>query len=413
MKFTELQKILNSALGVEKLADIARELDVTPQVVSNWKAKNNVPYKNVKFLRKKLNKIRKQNLSQNNYKNESKIENNDFEDSIHIVDIIMEPITLVIKHYILFSSLILSIMLIAVIHLKFNTQPVYLSHAKILPNMGKGNKSSNIGNIAAQFGFGSISSSETSITSSIMVPQIFKSRRLASELLNNNFVVPGQIDSINLASILIRKKVDLDTISQKQKYKLISKASKLIAVSENKKNPIIKISGSSFDGKFSKDIVDAAINRCIKIINEFKFKELEEKKSYIEKRLSEISSVLTVKEESLKSFREANRDIISSPSLILEQARLMRDVEVQNELYIRLKTEFELLQLEDVGAKNPIQILDFAEIPVKKTSPKPKQFLTVSFLFALLFSLGCVLLKDWLSRDDVKIILNEKLFFPR
>ena len=62
------------------------------------------------------------------------------------------------------------------------------------------------------------------------------------------------------------------------------------------------------------DIVDAAINRCIKIINEFKFKELEEKKSYIEKRLSEIISELTVKEEELKSFREANRDIISSPS---------------------------------------------------------------------------------------------------
>ena len=101
--------------------------------------------------------------------------------------------------------------------------------------MDKGNKSSSIGNIFAQFGLGSISNSETSLTSSIMVPQIFKSRRLASELLHNNFVVPGQTDSINLASILIRKKVDIDTISQKQKYKLISKASKLIVVSENVK----------------------------------------------------------------------------------------------------------------------------------------------------------------------------------
>ena len=56
MKFTELQKILNKSLGIEKLADIARELGVTPQVVSNWKAKDNVPYKNVHALRENLKK---------------------------------------------------------------------------------------------------------------------------------------------------------------------------------------------------------------------------------------------------------------------------------------------------------------------------------------------------------------------
>ena len=39
---------------MKNLADIARELNVTPQVVNNWKSKNNVPYKKVKLLRQKL-----------------------------------------------------------------------------------------------------------------------------------------------------------------------------------------------------------------------------------------------------------------------------------------------------------------------------------------------------------------------
>ena len=54
MKFTELQSILERKFNTSKLADIAHEFDVTPQVVSNWKARNQVPYKYIKKLRKKL-----------------------------------------------------------------------------------------------------------------------------------------------------------------------------------------------------------------------------------------------------------------------------------------------------------------------------------------------------------------------
>ena len=54
MKFTELQTICENKFNTTKLADIANELGVTPQVVSNWKARNQVPYKYVKKLRTKL-----------------------------------------------------------------------------------------------------------------------------------------------------------------------------------------------------------------------------------------------------------------------------------------------------------------------------------------------------------------------
>ena len=57
MKFTELQKQLKEKFGATKLADIAREFDVTPQVVSNWKSRNYVPYKYVQSLRSKIQKL--------------------------------------------------------------------------------------------------------------------------------------------------------------------------------------------------------------------------------------------------------------------------------------------------------------------------------------------------------------------
>ncbi|MDP6433676.1 MAG: helix-turn-helix domain-containing protein, partial [Candidatus Scalindua sp.] len=46
MNFTELVEIMSSN-GVMNLADIARKLEVSPQSVSNWKARDQVPYKYV------------------------------------------------------------------------------------------------------------------------------------------------------------------------------------------------------------------------------------------------------------------------------------------------------------------------------------------------------------------------------
>ena len=54
MKFSEIQNLLEKRKSISKLADIAREFDVTPQVVSNWKARDHVPYRYVKQLRKKI-----------------------------------------------------------------------------------------------------------------------------------------------------------------------------------------------------------------------------------------------------------------------------------------------------------------------------------------------------------------------
>ena len=56
MKFSELQNKLQEKFGIDHLADIARELGVSPQAVSNWKARDRVPYKYVLKIRQRLKK---------------------------------------------------------------------------------------------------------------------------------------------------------------------------------------------------------------------------------------------------------------------------------------------------------------------------------------------------------------------
>ena len=71
-----------------------------------------------------------------------------------------------------------------------------------------------------------------------------------------------------------------------------------------------------------------------KIISQFKLSRVIEQKNFIENRMIEVKKDLTIAEDGLKEFRDRNRNIISSPALLLQQARLVRDVEVQTQVYI-------------------------------------------------------------------------------
>ena len=72
--------------------------------------------------------------------------------------------------------------------------------------------------------------------------------------------------------------------------------------------------------------------------------------------MTEILKDLTGQEENLKEFREQNRIISSSPALMLEVERLISDVEVLNQVYITLRTEHELANIEEVENSKTIKV---------------------------------------------------------
>ena len=69
MNFSEFELIMEKS-GVMSLADIARVLNTTPQAVSNWKARDQVPY----HIVNKLNEMVDDTITQNDsMKNGNKI----------------------------------------------------------------------------------------------------------------------------------------------------------------------------------------------------------------------------------------------------------------------------------------------------------------------------------------------------
>ena len=48
MTFEDLKKAMKDNFGIVRLADIAREFNVSPQVINNWKTRDQIPYKYIK-----------------------------------------------------------------------------------------------------------------------------------------------------------------------------------------------------------------------------------------------------------------------------------------------------------------------------------------------------------------------------
>ena len=75
----------------------------------------------------------------------------------------------------------------------------------------------------------------------------------------------------------------------------------------------------------------------------------------------------------------------------------MREIELQSQVYITLRTEFQLAEIEKAGNSNLIQVLDEPEIPLKKISPKPNQIYIAGIILGSIISIAIIFLKEWLN----------------
>ena len=65
-----------------------------------------------------------------------------------------------------------------------------------------------------------------------------------------------------------------------------------------------------------------------------------------------------------------NRSILTSPRLILEKRRLVRKIEIAQEVFLNLITQYEITKIEQVKDTPVLNIMEKAEQPIEKTGPK-------------------------------------------
>ena len=121
-----------------------------------------------------------------------------------------------------------------------------------------------------------------------------------------------------------------------------------------------------------------------------------EQRFYIEKRLAQVKDSLSIAENKLKNFREENR-LVASPALLLEQGRLLRNVDILQTVYIELNKQLEIAKIDEIKETPVLNVKELAKDPIIKAGPKRAIIFVIIMFTSLLLSA-----LYFMFRDEIK-----------
>ncbi len=401
MKFNELKEILKRKYGIDHLADIARELGVSPQAVSNWKSRDSVPYKYVIRLRKKNeiesdDNIFRENLNDGNDDqliSSKGLFNHDIVDNnINLIDLLI----IIIKNFqiILISTVLLS--LLSSIYVSYFIQPVFVSTAKMLSAYGGTSNLSQAAGLASQFG---LNLPNNSSEPRWVYTQIIKSRTIAKSMLLRKFDTKKFGQNKSLLQILTygngKPGVSIDTLEIYAVNSLIG----MIDFKEDISTGINTLNISTFEPKLSADIASALIEELDAHQRAYNNSKISQTREFVEERIIEVEKELNASEEELKNFRDQNRRLENSPALLLEQQRLLREVSVLTGVFTTLKQQLEMTKIEEVKESDYVIILDPPEIPLQPKDQKKMKKIVLTSIAGIGIGLFLAFFREYLSNS--------------
>lgn len=120
-------------------------------------------------------------------------------------------------------------------------------------------------------------------------------------------------------------------------------------------------------------------------------------RKFIEERLSEVKKDLANAENKLKHYRAKNR-LRLDPSDQLEDARLQREVLINQEVMIQLQKQYEMAKIEEAKDLPVLDVIDSPRMPVEKSKPQRKRIVLIGLVLGLIVGAMVALVYDyWLE----------------
>jgi hypothetical protein len=247
-------------------------------------------------------------------------------------------------------------------------------------------------------------------------PEIVKSRTLARKMLKRNFDTQEFGQQKSLLQILTyglgEPNVGLDTLEKAG----ISSVLGMIEIYSQGSFYVLNIRAS--EPLFARDFASALIEELDDHQRQYNNAKVRETREFIEVLTQETKKELNAAEETLKIFSERNRRIENSPSLLLEQQRLSREVSVKTAVFTTLKQQLETSKIEEVKKSDFVIVLDPPEAPLSYSKPRKKSIIVFSILFGIGLGIFFAFIKDNLimrrkedkqKMDEVKSLVRVKL----
>ena len=403
MQFSELIELMK-AREITSLAEIARTLNTTPQAVSNWKSRNQVPHRIVATLNKTT-------LLANSHQAIAQHPDPPF--TTHYSPSAMEVDTISLSDILLILAEQLKVIVlvpfitvfITFTYIQFIQQPIYESNSTIL--LPKSNADlGGLSGLVSQFGVNVPSGSSADLSSPSLFPELIKSRTFAERILDKPFYSKEFNKELSLLAIFTYgdgpPDKGLDTLIQNAMDALQG----MISFKSKGSFSVLTIRAS--DPYFARDLNKVVLDELQSLNRYFKSQHLDEKNIYIKNRIESVGNDLKESEQTLKTFREQNRQI-SSPALQLELEHLSRDVDIQKGIYLTLKQEQELAKIEEVEKATIVQVLDEPQIPLGSSNKN----LILSVLLAGILGIGLGIMIGFIRAYADSSDMDERKKFRR
>ena len=209
---------------------------------------------------------------------------------------------------------------------------------------------------------------------------LVKSRELMEHVLLTRFPRYRQsqdaADSVTLLQLLrVRGKNLADSLARG-----VKQLTKKVEVRVNPQTNIVTLSVDAHDPRLAADVA----NRFVQYLNDFnastRQSRARERRKFVEQRVAEGERDLKQAEEDLKTFYERNRSWQQSPQLTFHEGELRRHVQIQQELYLTLKREYETARIEEVNDTPVITVIDRAVPPREKSKPRLAVLLVITLV---------------------------------
>ena len=311
------------------------------------------------------------------------------EDAISLMDILL----VLAKHLKLIIITPAIFCIITIIYTFLISKPIYISTATFMSSDSGANQSHMMG-LATQFGFAMPSSSVAQWS----YTDIIESRKLARGMLDRKFDTEKYGTQKSLLQILTygdgKPTVGIDTLIRNA----IGAVQGMIEI--NSSGGLYELEISALEPKLATDLANAVIEGIDKHLRAYNGQKLTKTREFIEERLGDTKSELEKTEEALKSFRENNRNIISSPSLQLEQERLARDVAVLIGVFTTLKQQLETAKIDEVKESDYVIILDEPETPLYPANPKKILMTIIAGLLGIGLGMILAFFQEYVKKYD-------------
>lgn len=261
----------------------------------------------------------------------------------------------------------------------------FLAKTTILPESEK-SKISSLGGLSDIASLAGVNiGSEGSFVK--LYPTIIKSETVLKSVIHKKFQTNSRSYPVNLIEYW-----ELDSTSPDFQFENSLKILREeLQISIDNKTSVITISISMPEPQLAADILNTITSELDKFIRNKKTTSAGEQRRFVEARLAEVKEELTNAENAVKIFREKNKQVLS-PNLLLEQERLIRDVQINTVVYTELRKQFEIVKIEEVKNIPIITPLDTARAPAYKDRPKRSMILITAITVSFFGTIGFILI---------------------